>query len=92
VVDTQCYEWNLGCPEGPGEGFAIEPFTLTWNTIPTQSGWYEEFCQFRIWSGDQEAFGYIPGEGQDGNGFLMLRHWQIEPYKCYLPVVVKRAN
>jgi hypothetical protein len=75
------------CLEEYPDDPVLQVITLTWTlSQPLVVGWYEEFCKLEAHEG---VYGYLTGGSPDGNNYFMVNHWQIEPNKCILPVIIR---
>lgn len=89
-IARQVFTYTVSCASGYTSDPVVPPFCLVWELDePLPPGWYEEFCKEEI---PGPHYGWIPGEGHDGENFFMLNHWEIEPYRCLMPLMYKNAR
>lgn len=58
--------------------------TLTWDTSALAVGPYETFCQLEETNGTDTIYGYVEGEGQDGQDFYLADKFSIGQ-TCVIP-------
>ena len=66
----------VALPDPPEAGVVVTT-TLTWDTSSLAVGPYETFCRLEETNGVDEIWGYIEGEGHDGDGFYMADKFAV---------------
>jgi hypothetical protein len=61
---------------------------LTWDTSGLGVGWYETFVRLEVTDGEETHYGYIDGEGQDGNFFYVADRFHVGQ-TCLFPLRIE---
>jgi hypothetical protein len=73
----------IAMADPPSAGVVVTT-TLTWDTSDLTVGPYETFCRLEETNGTDTIWGYIEGEGQDGQGFYLADKFAIGQ-TCIIP-------
>lgn len=69
----------------PGTGQWGSEVILTWDTSELDVGEYETFVRLEVTDGEETVYGYVEGEGQDGDMFILVDKFRVgEPCFCAL--------
>lgn len=74
----------LASADPPPDGTVVVSATLTWDTSALAVGPYETFCRLELSNGIDEIWGYIEGQGQDGQGFYLADKFAVGQ-TCIVP-------
>jgi len=69
----------------PGTGQWGSVVTLTWDISALEIGPYETFVRLEVTDGAEMLYGYVEGQGHDGNMFVIVDKFQIGAI-CFVPL------